>query len=570
MKSKTNALVAFLILAIVVMACGNGPGFEDQISPPDNGPIHIVADSTVALLESSGILSSCGIPYTIQYIGSVEMKLKVQSYSQNNPGDVDVFWAASPTWLPGSFVVNKTPIMGTYVVLGVDPAVASQFGWNTTAGISVSNIMEMANSHALSLAMASSSQDDAAANFYLAVLTALKGTGEPLVADDLVNPAILGPMKTFYSNVSRGSNNSSDLASTFVADRLSGKSQFNSFVLPEAMAISVNQQLVANGQKPMLAFYVKDAVGLQSFTIGYTKDTSKEKQDKISSLVGCLTSSDSQRKLQSLGFRTGSVGMKIGNPDRSVFNPEWGINGDIEYVTVSLPKPAVIEAALNTYQLELRKGSCTAYILDYSGSMKGTGNAQLLAAMKLLLNQTEAAGFFLQMSPNDTTYVVIFNGGIIAEYVFTGNDANGLYKLTDPKDLRYDEQSDPDHKNSLNPYDANSLFGKIYYQQVDGGTDFYEGAIRGLQHIQNCSPDHLTAIALLTDGDQREPTSFRDLKFAYDNAARKSPIYTILLGDAKYDPLHEISVYTGAGEPCDGRGSQDDLVRCFRNIKGSN
>lgn len=542
MKSKTRVLFAFVILALAVMACG-GAGTVSQNSPQaDTGPLRIVADPSVGLLDAE-ILSSCGVPYTVQYLGSVEMKLKVQSYSQANPGDVDVFWSASPTWLPGSFVVNKTPIMGSYVVFGVDPSVAAKFGWNISDGISVDKVMQAANAHTLSLAMASSSQDDASANFYMAVLTALKGTGEPLDGGDLVNPAITGPMKTFYSNVSRGSNNSGDLASMFVADQLSGKPQFNSFVLPEAMAISVNRQLVAKNANPMLIFYVKDAVGLQSFTMGYTKDASKEKQQKFNSLVACLTSSDSQKKLQSLGFRTGSVGMKIDNPDTTVFNTAWGIHGDVEYVTVNLPKPVVIEAALNLYQNELRKASCTAYDLDFSPSMgDSSGKRLLIVAMNLLLDQAKASQYLLQTGPKDTTYAILFSDKILAEYLVNGNDPNQLL----------------------------DLYKAIERQGFGNGTNIYGSVIHGLQvTAENCTADQLPAVVLLTDGAHNIGPNYIDLKNYYDQSGNKVPVHAIMMGDAVLEDLQKIVDLTN-GKICDGRNGQDALVRCFRDIKGSN
>ncbi|QQG42160.1 MAG: VWA domain-containing protein [Candidatus Woesebacteria bacterium] len=558
--------ILFAVAAIiaVTVACGGGSGLAT-----DNGALRIVADPTIQLLDSNGILSSCGVPYTIEYLGSVEMKLKVQDYSTSNPGDVDVFWAASPIWLPGSFVVNKTPIMGSYVVFGVNPNIASQFGWNPVNGVYFNNIMQASNSRALSLGIASASQDDAAANFNLAGLTALKGTGEPLYAEDLGNPAITDPMKTFYSNVSLGSNHSGDLATKFVADQLSGNPQLNSFVLPEAMAISVNQQLTAKGASPMTVFYVKDAVGLQSFTMGYTKDSSDAKQESFNTLVKCLTSADTQKKLQNLGFRAGGVGMKIENPNTSVFNPAWGFDGTAEYLTVNLPKFPVIETALNTYQLAWKKPSCTVYVLDFSPSMDPDGRAQLLAAMKLLLGP-DAAKYTLQTGQNDSTYAVTFADRILSQYSVSGNDAASLYAETPADQLRY-APNDAKKENPLNPYDANSLFGKIYYEPFGNATDIYGSVVYGLQlAVQNCRADQLPAVVFLTDGERTAGPKYSYLKDFVNDNNLQIRVYAILMGDADEGVLAEITALTKAGEPCDGRTGEDALVRCFRNIRGSN
>lgn len=540
---KKIAMFLF-VLVIGAAACSPAGAYPPAVNPvsADNGPLRIVADPAVEPLTKE-ILPSCGVAYDISYLGSVGMKLKVQSYSHENPGDVDVFWAASPTWLPGSFIINKTPTMGTYVVFGVDQGLANELGWSTSTGITMADIMTAASAGKLSLAIASSSQDDAAMNFLIAGMTALKGNDEPLQASDLSNPAVTDPMVSFFKSVSRGSNYSGDLKNAIVADRLSGHPQYNSFVLPESMAISVDQELTAKGAAPMLVFYVKDAVGLQSFTMGFTKGTSADKQEKFAALVNCLTGADVQKKLQSLGFRTNPIGMKVDNPDPAVFNPAWGVDGSAEYVTVSVPKTPVIEQILTSYQLEWRAGSCAVYALDFSPSMQGDGNHQLVTAMDLLLDQSKAGQYYLQTGPKDYTYAILFADTILAEYEVQGNDPNQLLGL--------DQQI------------ASHDFGS--------GTSVFGSVERALDVVkEKCAPGLLPAVVILTDGVSNWGPSFEDLQYKYQSEGLKTPVFAIMMGDANEQELERITTLTNAGKPCDGRVGQDALVKCFRDFRGSN
>ena len=48
---------------------------------------------------------------------------------------------------------------------------------------------------------------------------------------------------------------------------------------------------------------------------------------------------------------------------------------------ITMPAADVLMNALNLWQSSFRKPSLTVYCLDYSGSMSGEGNAQLVNAM---------------------------------------------------------------------------------------------------------------------------------------------------------------------------------------------
>ena len=539
-------LIILAVLLLVTLACGGLSTTASQGTSSQPTPFRIVAESGVKLLEDAGIFTdftkATGIALTTDYQGSVDIRLKVESYTQDNPGDVDAFWTASPIWMPGSLVREKTSIMRTYVVFGIDPALANELGWNAQTDITIAEVEQAINTGKLKLAMPSASQDDAGANFYLAVLTGLKGTGEPVVEEDLSDPEILARMKTIFSVVSRSASHAERLRRAFVEDRLSGNPQFNSFVLPESMAIATNKELAARSAEPMTVFYIRDAVGFQNYTVGYVNGISEEKERQFSELVRFLNSPAVQTKIAALGFRTGYVGMKVENPDPAVFNPAWGINTQTEFPLTELPKDRVITQALNVYQLELRLGSYTAYCLDFSPSMDGSGNQQLRAAMRLLLDQEAASRYFLQASAKDTTTVLMFDGGILAAYSVAGK----------------------------NPVQLLDLDSKIESQGFGSWTNIYGCAIEALKAVYGyAASDQLPAVILLTDGEHNSGESYGDLERFFEEANRPVPVFSIMMGGAVERELKAIAELTN-GEVCDGRGGEDDLVRCFRTFKGSN
>ena len=59
---------------------------------------------------------------------------------------------------------------------------------------------------------------------------------------------------------------------------------------------------------------------------------------------------------------------------------------------IKMPAADVLFECLNLYQTDFRKPSLTVYCLDYSGSMSGEGNEQLVQAMEQLLIQERTPG----------------------------------------------------------------------------------------------------------------------------------------------------------------------------------
>ncbi len=137
----------------------------------------------------------------------------------------------------------------------------------------------------------------------------------------------------------------------------------------------------------------------------------------------------------------------------------------------------------------------TVYCLDYSGSMSGEGNEQLVQAMEQLLIQENARKNFLQASENEVNILIPFNGGVIDTYTATGNGS-----------------------------ELEALYDKVENQEVGGGTDMYAAAVRGIELLGEYDLSQYTpAIILLTDG--QSSGSLSDFEAAYAGLGTEVPVF---------------------------------------------
>lgn len=560
MNKKTFLFVLLAaIFAVTTISCAPVPTPRSN-QPTTTGqldvcrsPLRVVAASEVKTLEDAGIFKdftkeTC-VPLAITYKGSVDIKNLVLAYTAKNAGDIDVWWAASTLWLPGSFVQNKTFVARTYNVLGVDKGAAASMGWSSQKGITSTDIISAVKKGQLKLVAASASQDDSAANFFLSYLTSLRGTDQALRKEDLSDPAIVAEIKAFYNAVGRSAPASESAKQIYLDDHAGGKPQFNGVILPEVLAIALNRELIAKNLGPVTVFYVKDAVTTETFPVGYSDKAGSEKVEQFKKLTGFLKSVAVQEKLKALGWRTNSVGMKVDNPDPAVFNIAWGVDSQTEFVPITLPKEAVIDEAINLYQSALRPPSYTVYCLDRSGSMQGKGITDLKNAVDLLFDQTRAATVLLQATPQDESVVYAFNNNVDEVGSASGNDPAKL------KDL----------SNAVNRISA------------DGGTAMFDCLRAAMDRIaKNYDPvKYRYAIIAMTDGDSNAGMSSGQFPSHYQSRKLPVPIFGIAFGSVNMGQLNvfknlKIDNVAVPGDVCEGYKGGEDLVLCFRKAKSGN
>ena len=140
---------------------------------------------------------------------------------------------------------------------------------------------------------------------------------------------------------------------------------------------------------------------------------------------------------------------------KNVFRSEWGAEPEKNLSPIKMPTAATIYEALNLYQGNFRKPSLTVYVMDFSGSMSGTGETQVKEALAPVLQQENARINLLQASENDVNVLIPFSDYIWRSYKSIGNkiQIENLYK------------------------EANKL-------NANGGTDMYKGLNSALDTLK--------------------------------------------------------------------------------------
>lgn len=279
----------------------------------------------------------------------------------------------------------------------------------------------------------------------------------------------------------------------------------------------------------------KIGVSISDSPFAYIDNGDDLKLEKFIQLQNYILSDEGQTQLLKTGRRVWYGGINE-NADKTVFNPNWGIDTTKYLVPVKYPSTSVIKKALALYQTELRKPIIAVFCLDYSGSMYGNGNEQLVDAMKYILTQEEASKNLLQFSEKDKIKVVVFDDHILNTWeVENGTKTENLIK-------------------------------NIENEPTGGSTNIYLAASKGLEMIKNEDLENYNAsIILMTDGASNVGT-ISDLKTVYSRIGKDIPIYSIMFGSASSSQLEDIANLTNA-KVFDGR---TNLLSSFKQVRGYN
>lgn len=534
-KRKILILAVCAILTLCAAFLSGCTGSSDGRQAFGSGlgeKIRILSGSENRELEE--ILKKCakktGVNLEIEYLGSVDIMRTLQQGAD----DYDAVWPASSLWLSlgdtGHLVKHVQSISLTPVVFGIRQSLAEELGF-TKGDVSVRDIQQAIREGKMSFCMTSATQSNSGCSAYLGFLYALLGTDE-LKAGELESESLKADIRELLSGIDRSSGSSDWLKEMFL------NGDFDAMVNYECLIISANRQLEQEGKEPLYVVYPYDGLSIADSPLGYVDHGNDEKEEAFLKVQEYLLSEEAQDAIQRTGRRTGYEGVKDENED--VFRTDWGIDTDRILSPIPIPAADVLLEALNLYQTEFRKPSLTVYCLDFSGSMTGDGNDQLVEAMGQILIQENAAENLLLAGENEVNIVIPFTDSV--SDVWTAPDAS--------------EESLED------------LYRKIAGEATVGGTDIYRAAREGLELIaRNYDLDQYTpAIILMTDGMSNGSEDFEDFQAAYEAAGEDVPVFSILFGDAEKSELEELAELTNA-RVFDGR---EDLVGAFRSVKGYN
>ncbi len=550
---KVMPLVIVAAIALVIFVNlffgAAGPDPDDAAAPSDArvADLVIVSGSENKALEPivADWAAEQGKRVEMRYQGSVDIS---RALDAGAAAPFDAVWPAHSLWIElgdrQRVVKGAQSILRSPVVLAVKRPIAERLGWIGRDDVSIQEIQAAAERGEFRLAMTSATQSNSGASAYFGFLYAMAGDPDVLTLEMLEREAVRRGARELLQTVDRSSGSSGWLKDAFVAN----PDRFDAMMNYEALAIEANRVFVEAGQPPLQLIYPSNGLAVADSPLGYVDKGDPDKEALFRALQAHLLSSPVQEKLVALGRRAGLIGLDVSRVDRAVWNPDWGVDLQRAIAPIPTPRQEVIREALRLYQTDLRKPSLTIWVLDVSGSMQGAPIGQLKQAMRLLLDENEAARALLQPSPRDVTIVVAFNNQVVETARVDGADRA----------------------------DLDALMARINRLEAGGGTDLYAALIAALDALSAIDRggdlfERLPAIVAMTDGDS--DTAQRDAFVEALRAApfgRDVPIHAIAFGQANEVQLEELTELT-VGRLF--RAKSDDpgaLAKALRSAKGYN
>lgn len=534
-----TALTLFLAFALLLTGCAGSPGEAKTEEKERDASAEIMkADGTIRILSGSeneeleAVIDECsqatGVEIEMDYKGSVDIMRALESGAE----EYDAVWPASSIWLSmgdvNHLVKHSQSISMTPVVFGIRDSLAEELGFKGK-DVSVKDILAAIQGGKMSFCMTSATQSNSGASAYIGFLYALLGKQEGMTAEDLQGEQLRADITGLLGGVERSSGSSDWLKDLFL------KEDYDAMVNYECLIIDANRQLESEGKEPLYIVYPYDGLSIADSPLGYVDHGDSQKEEAFQAVQQYLLSEEAQSEIEATGRRISANGVSDENKD--VFNEEWGVDTERILSPIQMPDADVLMEALNLYQTSFKKPSLNIYCLDFSGSMEGTGEAQLKDAMSQILLQENASRNFLQA-----------NAGEVNEVIFFDNTILDIERAADDSDEALAQ-----------------LYQKVADFQIAGGTDIYNAAAQALAEASSYDLEKYTpAIILMTDGVS--DYNYQTFQEAWDTLGIDVPVFSITFGAADPTQLEELAEATG-GRVFDGT---QDLTEAFRSVKGYN
>ena len=527
------AIVLIILIPVIIFAIIDE--FSDKIEN-ENIFQQFGYDSfrIIASQENQDIIENTLIPYCedkgydieVEYAGTLDIIQKLNSGEQ-----YDAVWLSNSIWgymldnsisLSNSKFTNISPI-----IFGIKKSKAEELGF-IGKKIYTQDIVKAISEGKLKFSMSNPTSTNSGASAYLGMLSTLTGNPEVLTKDNLNDNQLKENLKTFFSGLERSSGSEDFLEELFL------KGDYESVFTYESSIININKKLVSQGKEPLYAIYPVDGVSISDSPFAYIDSKNELKKTIFEDIQSYILSDEGQQSLMKDGKRTWFGGINQ-NADKTVFNPDWGIDTNNYISPLKYPNTEVIKLALNMYQTELRKPVHIAFCLDYSSSMEGRGISDLKDSMQYVLT-SESSKDFIQFSEKDKIDVIPFTGEV------------------------------GDTWSTLNGTDTSSILNNINSYRPYGRTALFPAADKALELLKDEDRNtYNVSVVLMTDG-YGNVGKFEDLQKKYLEIKKEIPIYSILFGSADEDQLEQMATLSN-GKIFDGK---EDLVKAFKEVRGYN
>jgi Ca-activated chloride channel homolog len=501
-------------------ACGGASS-----KPSASGTITMIGGSE--LKDMLPILADAekatGVHVDLSYTGSLDGADKIASGT-----DADAAWFASDKYIAlagaSTKVLERKNIMLSPVIIGVKHSVARRLGW-TNGTVTWSQITAAAGARKFRFAMTSPTASNSGFSALVSVADAL-ANGQALTASTFDADGL----RRFFNGQALTSGSSGFLVDAYT------KSQDNldGIVNYESVLVGLN----SSGQlaDPLDLIYPTEGIVTADYPLMLLDSAKRPGFDK---LTAYLTQRAVQLKIQrTTARRAVTPGV---TPD-----PRLAKN-----VLIEATFPAnldVVQRLLDDYQSKLRRPASTIYVLDVSGSMKGSRLDSLKQAMTGLAGlDSSFSGHFTRFNPREKVTLVVFDNVVEDTQSFTI------------------DSSDP-ASSSLTSFRT-----YIDALQAGGGTAIYSALERAYSvaaRARQTDPSSYASIVLMTDGENNAGISaeqFLDGVAGLPSGVRTTRVFTVLFGEASSDDLGRVADATG-GKVFDARSAP--LAEVFKEIRG--
>lgn len=443
----------------------------------------------------------------------------------------DAVWISNSMW----FYMLDNPYLPTDsksisispVVIGIKKSKADSLNLSRDT-FTNEVLLDLIKNKKISYVMNSVTSTNTGATAYFGLLNSLAGNPEILTKDIIDNESLQNDLKDIFSGVERVSGDEAYLKTMFI-----NNDSYEAIIADESTLISINKELSKRGKEELVLFYPIDGVPICDSAFAYINN-GNDKEDKFLKLQEYLLSDEGQAILKENGRRTWYGGVS-NNVDKNVFNPKWGID-TTKYLNVTkFPSKDVMSYALNVYIELLRKPNHSVFVLDYSGSMYGSGIEELKSAMEYILSYDLASRDKLQFTDKDKITIIPFSSNIIDKFG-TSNGKN-----------------------------TEDLIAKINNINPGGNTALYYAIEEALKILKDEDKAYTTTVIAMTDGAVNVGT-FYELQKYYNSLNKEIPVYSITFGNAIESELEDVAKLTNA-KVFNGK---EGLLRAFKEVRGYN
>ena len=518
-------LLAALLAAGLLGGCGSS-----NTSPDANDPntLTVLAGSEVKDLVPllSDIRSATGVSLVMSYSGTLEGAEAISGGAAT-----DVAWFSSGNYLSllpgaGSRVVAQQQIMLSPVVVGVKKSVADRFGWTNNPNVTWKDIEAKSADGSFKFAMTNPAASNSGLVALIGVASALSGSSDSIDTGTIDKTAL----RAFFKGQALTAGSSGFLADSYVRD----PSGVDGIVNYESILMSLN----AGGKlsEPLELIYPNEGIVTADYPFMLLNAAKRDAWDKVTTY---LRTPDVQKRIMTDTLRRPAV---PGVP----LDPRFSAQTLIE-----LPFPArldTIDALITAYLDEVRRPASAIFVLDLSGSMKGTRLDELKAAMNALTGTDQSlTGRFARFRAREQVTIVTFSTDVLDTREFTIDDT-----APDGPDMT----AIRDYVNGLETYESTAIYSGL------------EAAYGAVQKAEAADPNRLYSIVLMTDGENNAgvtPDQFSTDYAALPDTVRAVHTYTVLFGEGNADAMGAIATQTGGTV---FNAETTSLQTIFKQIRG--